>query len=103
EHLVDDRLRMFVTRIVAGDDRHIGSTGSPSQQRPLGAVTIAAGTEDTQHPALGEIPYRADRPRQRVVGMGVVDEYVELLPGGDPLQPSGNRLQISDPLGDVLQ
>jgi len=56
--------------------------------RALAGVTVAAGAEHHDEPALRVRPQRLQRLRQRVGLVGVVDEDRRAVALGDPLQPA---------------
>ena len=89
--VVHDRQRIFRSRIVAGEDYEIaGFRGGLSHQRALGAIAIAAASEERDD-ALGIEPARhRDGIAQRIVGVSIIHRHYERLALIHALESSGN-------------
>ena len=61
---------------------------------PLGAVAVAAATEDHEEPAGRELPGRAEHVVQGIRGVGVVHEHGQAGRVLHPLQPAGRTVKI---------
>ena len=103
DDVVENRLWVFASRIVAGRDHEVGFGRSLPQQRPLRLVSIAAGAEDHDYSAMRQCFQKANAAPQRVVGMSVVDEDVEVLACVDSFETAGNSRKRFDSRRDVRQ
>ncbi len=101
--LTNDLFGIFGSRIVAGDDRQVGRTGGPPDQRPLAAVAVAAGSHRADHAASSQPLERSDTATQGVFRVCVVDEHVERLAAFDPLEPSRHEPQGLDAGFDLVE
>ena len=103
DDLVDDRLRILAARVVRRDHRDVGELGGDTpHHRPLLAVAVAAGADDHQHPAVGEVARRVEHVRERLRLVRVVDEHRERLPLVHGLQPPRHAAQRLDAVRNRL-
>ncbi len=103
EDLLDDGLRILRARVVGGYDEHVRQLpGGPSHERALGAVAVAAAAEDAHEPTLRDLPRRAQDVRERVRGVGIVDEHRERLALVDRLEAAGNACDMRDAAHDRI-
>ena len=84
-----NQVRIFVARIVVGDDDAIGifSCNRP-HQRTFAGIAVAAGAEHHNELAFGVRPQRLQRLRQRVGLVRVIDKDRRAVALGDPFQPA---------------
>jgi len=71
--VIEDALRVFRARIVAGEDHVIGLRLGDSAHLPsLAAITVTTTAENNDQSSAGKRSYRCDRPTQRVWRVRVV-------------------------------
>ena len=101
--LVEDRLGGLAPRVVGGHDHDVGQARRHRpHERALGAVAVAAASEDGDDPAGGELPHRLQEVLEGVVGVGVVHDHREVLSRVHALQASRDASQGLEPLEDRL-
>src|SRR4029077_7280856 len=94
DSVIHDCKRIFAARIVRGQDYEIATpSGSFAHQRTLGPVAVAATAEHSDDSTLlscllNEFSRQCSQISQRVVGMGIVDDYGERLLAIHPLETS---------------
>ena len=77
--VVNDCVRIFLARIVGGDDGVVGQfIGHARHQWPLFSITIATAPEDHDKFAGFQFPKRVQDITQSVIGVGVVNKDLEL-------------------------
>ena len=69
--LVDDASGILAAGVVGGHDGQVGQLGcGRAHQRPLVVVPVAAGAEDHEQPAAGQLPGRGEGLRRGRRGCG---------------------------------
>ncbi len=72
-----------------------------THQRALGAIAIAAASEDGDHTSGRERPRRLEQVLQRIVGMGVIDDHADVVAGvRDDLKAAGHVRELGDAFFD---
>ena len=96
-----DLRRILGPRVVGRHDRAIGEPrGGAAHQRPLLAVTVAAGAEDDDQPPAAETARRLEHVDERVGRVRVVDDHGERLSGLDRLESARHAGDRRDPAAD---
>ena len=96
QHVVDDVLRLFKTRIITGDDDAVALLhGLLRHERAFALVAIAAGTADRDDLSLSlqHLVNGTQHVLQRIGRMGIVHNGRKSLWRADGLQSSGHAVQ----------
>ncbi len=100
--IANDRFRIFLPRIVRGDERIVSVlVRHRSHQRALCFVPVSTASKDQDQPVWIQIAAGFDDIQQRVVGMGIVDKHLKFPLGRHRLEATrdlgrfGQRLHRS--------
>ena len=106
QHVVDDILRLFETRIIGSNDHTVALLhGLLGHQRTLALVTVTTSTTDGDHLTFA-IEYLVDGIQhilQRIRGMGIVDDSGIAFWRMDGLQTTVHALQRAQDDEDILR
>ena len=103
-NFVNDGGRVFVARVVAGDDHHVGELfGNAPHQRALAAIAVAAATKYAKQFSLCVLAQCLQNFFERVRGVRVVHNYQRLAGAAEAFHASGHRLRLRKARGGLGQ
>ena len=96
-HFGENLRRVFAAGVVGGEDGPVGGLlGGGGHERTLGAVAVAAASEDGDETIRLEFSERPQHIAQGVLGVRIIHENLEAALGGDAFQATGNLRGIGD-------
>jgi hypothetical protein len=101
EHIVGDRARGFAPAVVGGQDGDVGFERSAAHRSALGAVTVAAASEDADQTPAGKFTAQcAQHDRDLFRSMRIVDDRSRVASARSSSRPgTASRLPIRDQRG----
>ena len=96
QNIVDNRLRRFQARVVAGDHHFIGGGGGRTHQRALAFVAVAAAAEHTPQARALRLDFveRGNRFFERIGRVRVIHHHQGRIGAHDAVHAAGGRADL---------